>query len=282
MVGSARAARSLRQRGVMGLPAAALAQASSARRASSSGCPEALGDWDWRSRSGPGIFARWSAGSISGSAIRSTRCRTMPSRSTMRSPRRRTRSRPRFESVGLVQPFERGLDQGIAMIITDQGIQEADALRPAHHQPGRVQRRHHQRHAGRDLRPRPDRQDRHHRARQRQSGLDLDRQAPERQQARHRAVQRRQRHELPVRGVPRQQLRRADRIDPEVDRADRPEGDDLVAAIGTGNPNPIVQALKERGIEPGTIAVGSTDIRPRISSRSPRAGCSGASTSNST
>ena len=34
-----------------------------------------------------------------------------------------------LESAGLVQPFERGLDQGIAMIITDQGIQEeADAL----------------------------------------------------------------------------------------------------------------------------------------------------------
>ena len=40
------------------------------------------------------------------------------------------------------------------------------------------------------------------------------------------------------------------------------KGDRLVAAIGTGNPNPIVQALKERGIEPGTIAVGSTDIPP--------------------
>ena len=60
------------------------------------------------------------------------------------------------------------------------------------------------------------------------------------------------------------------------------KGDALVAAIGTGNPNPIVQALKERGIAPGTIAVGSTDIPPPISSRSPRAGCSGASTSSST
>jgi ribose transport system substrate-binding protein len=40
------------------------------------------------------------------------------------------------------------------------------------------------------------------------------------------------------------------------------KGDALVGAIGTGNPNPIVQALKERGIAPGTIAVGSTDIPP--------------------
>ena len=62
--------------------------------------------------------------------------------------------------------------------------------RPAHHQPGRVQCRHPQRHPGRDVRPRPDRQKRRdHRARQRQPGLDLDRQAPERQSARHRAVQ---------------------------------------------------------------------------------------------
>lgn len=39
-------------------------------------------------------------------------------------------------------------------------------------------------------------------------------------------------------------------------------GDDLVAAIGTGNPTPIYQAMQERGMKPGSIAVGSTDIPP--------------------
>jgi len=38
--------------------------------------------------------------------------------------------------------------------------------------------------------------------------------------------------------------------------------DNLVGAIGTGNPMPIVQALQERGFKPGQIAVGSTDIPP--------------------
>lgn len=40
------------------------------------------------------------------------------------------------------------------------------------------------------------------------------------------------------------------------------KGDDLVAAIGTGNPTPIFQAMQERGMKPGSIAVGSTDIPP--------------------
>src|SRR5262249_25577606 len=40
------------------------------------------------------------------------------------------------------------------------------------------------------------------------------------------------------------------------------KGDDLVAAIGTGNPTPIYQAMQERGMKPGSIAVGSTDIPP--------------------
>jgi len=39
-------------------------------------------------------------------------------------------------------------------------------------------------------------------------------------------------------------------------------GDDLVGAIGTGNPTPIYQAMQERGMKPGSIAVGSTDIPP--------------------
>jgi ABC-type sugar transport system substrate-binding protein len=39
-------------------------------------------------------------------------------------------------------------------------------------------------------------------------------------------------------------------------------GDDMVAAIGTGNPTPIFQAMQELGMKPGSIAVGSTDIPP--------------------
>jgi ABC-type sugar transport system substrate-binding protein len=39
-------------------------------------------------------------------------------------------------------------------------------------------------------------------------------------------------------------------------------GDDLVATVGTGNPIPIVQAMQERGMKPGQIACGSTDIPP--------------------
>jgi simple sugar transport system substrate-binding protein len=40
------------------------------------------------------------------------------------------------------------------------------------------------------------------------------------------------------------------------------KGDSLVAAIGTGNPIPIFQAMQEAGMKPGSIAVGSTDIPP--------------------
>lgn len=40
------------------------------------------------------------------------------------------------------------------------------------------------------------------------------------------------------------------------------KGDTLVAAIGTGNPTPIYQAMQEQGMKPGSIAVGSTDIPP--------------------
>ncbi|MBV8566241.1 MAG: substrate-binding domain-containing protein [Methylobacteriaceae bacterium] len=38
--------------------------------------------------------------------------------------------------------------------------------------------------------------------------------------------------------------------------------DKLVAAIGTGNGNPIVQAFQEHGYKPGQIAIGSPDIPP--------------------
>jgi ABC-type sugar transport system substrate-binding protein len=40
------------------------------------------------------------------------------------------------------------------------------------------------------------------------------------------------------------------------------KGDDLVAAIGTGNPTPIFQAMQERSMKPGQIACGSFDIPP--------------------
>ena len=40
------------------------------------------------------------------------------------------------------------------------------------------------------------------------------------------------------------------------------KGPDLVAAIGTGNPTPIYQAMQELGMKPGSIAVGSFDIPP--------------------
>lgn len=39
-------------------------------------------------------------------------------------------------------------------------------------------------------------------------------------------------------------------------------GDRLVAAIGSGNPIPIVQAFKERGFAPEQVAIGSTDAQP--------------------
>jgi ABC-type sugar transport system substrate-binding protein len=40
------------------------------------------------------------------------------------------------------------------------------------------------------------------------------------------------------------------------------KGDNLVAAIGTGNPTPIYQAMQELGMKPGQIACGSFDIPP--------------------
>jgi ABC-type sugar transport system substrate-binding protein len=40
------------------------------------------------------------------------------------------------------------------------------------------------------------------------------------------------------------------------------KGDTIVAAIGTGNPTPIFQAMQELGMKPGQVACGSTDIPP--------------------
>jgi ABC-type sugar transport system substrate-binding protein len=40
------------------------------------------------------------------------------------------------------------------------------------------------------------------------------------------------------------------------------KGNALVAAAGTGNPLPIVQAMQELGMKPGSIACGSTDTPP--------------------
>ena len=40
------------------------------------------------------------------------------------------------------------------------------------------------------------------------------------------------------------------------------KGDDLVAAIATGNPTPIYQAMQELGMKPGQIACGSHEIPP--------------------
>lgn len=40
------------------------------------------------------------------------------------------------------------------------------------------------------------------------------------------------------------------------------KGPDLVAGVGTGNPTPIYQAMQELGMAPGSVAVGSTDIPP--------------------
>jgi len=40
------------------------------------------------------------------------------------------------------------------------------------------------------------------------------------------------------------------------------KGSDLVGMIGTGNPAPIVQAMKERNVKPGTYSCGSVDFTP--------------------
>ena len=130
-----------------------------------------------------------------------------------------------LESVGLVQPFERGLDQGIAMIITDQGIQEeADALGLhiinqdefnagiingtqaatfAHDLTGKTRA---SSCSATAIPARP----RSTSARTAASSASSSTTPPTARPT--------------VRGLPGQQLRRADRIDPEVDRADRPEG----------------------------------------------------------
>src|SRR5207237_5307666 len=40
------------------------------------------------------------------------------------------------------------------------------------------------------------------------------------------------------------------------------KGDSLVAIVGTGNVVPLAKAAKERGLQPGQIAIGSTDAPP--------------------
>ena len=136
--------------------------------------------------------------------------------------------------------------------------------RPAHHQPGRVQCRHPQRHPGRDLRPRADRQERRASScsataipgstsiDKRQNGSQL---GIEQYNAANGTTYQFEAFPDSSFGELTESIQK---WTAQIDQ----KGDALVAAIGTGNPNPIVQALKERGIAPGTIAVGSTDIPP--------------------
>ena len=230
MVGGARAAALTAAAGAMGLPAAALA----ARRRLRPAAQVHLGAAGAR-RLGHGVPGRRQGllrdgrlGRTSGSATRSTRCENHVEQVNnaiaakadviVTSARERRAWSP---------PSSAAWPQGITMVIIDQGIEEEadelglDIIDQDEFNAGILNG-----YPGGDLRPEADRQEgRRHRARQRQSRLDLDRQAPERQRARHQEVQRRPTAPpTPSRRYPDGELRRADRIDPEVDRPDRREG----------------------------------------------------------
>ena len=169
-----------------------------------------------------------------------------------------------LESVGLVQPFERGLDQGITMMITDQGIQEeADALGLhiinqdefnagilngtqaatfAHELTGKDE--------GVIVLGNGNPGSTSIDKRQNGSKLGIEQYNTANGTT------------YSFEAFPDSSFGELTESVQKWTAQIDAKGDALVAAIGTGNPNPIVQALKERGIEPGTIAVGSTDIPP--------------------
>ena len=130
MVGGARAAALTAAAGAMGLPAAALAQEGEfGPPRKFIWVPQALGDWDMALQVGAKDFCEmvgWEYQRI-GNPVYSVQNHAEQVNNAIAAQADAIATS--LESVGLVQPFERGLDQGIAMIITDQGIQEeADAL----------------------------------------------------------------------------------------------------------------------------------------------------------
>jgi ribose transport system substrate-binding protein len=265
VVGGARAAALTAAAGAMGLPAAALAQEGEfGPPRKFIWVPQALGDWDLAFQVGARDFCEmvgWEYQRI-GNPVYSVQNHAEQVNNAIAAQADAIATS--LESVGLVQPFERGLDQGIAMIITDQGIQEeADALGLhvinqdefnagiingtqaatfAHELTGKTE--------GIIVLGNGNPGSTSIDKRQNGSKLGIEQyNAANGTSYQFEAFPDSSFGEL------------TESIQKWTAQIDE-KGDQLVAAIGTGNPNPIVQALKERGMEPGTIAVGSTDIPP--------------------
>jgi ABC-type sugar transport system substrate-binding protein len=121
VVGSARAAAITVVAGVMGLPASALAQGGAfGPKRKFIWVPQALGDWDMAFQVGARDFCEmvgWEYQRI-GNPVYSVQNHAEQVNNAIAA--KADAIATSLESVGLVQPFERGLDQGIAMIITDQ------------------------------------------------------------------------------------------------------------------------------------------------------------------
>jgi ribose transport system substrate-binding protein len=265
MVGGARAAALSTAVGIMGLPAAALAaEGAFGPPRKFIWVPQALGDWDLAFQVGARDFCEmvgWTYQRI-GNPVYSVQNHAEQVNNAIAAQANVIATS--LESVGLVEPFQRGLNQGITMVITDQGIQEeADGLGLhiinqdefnagiingtqaatfAHQLSGKTE--------GVIVLGNGNPGSTSIDKRQNGSKLGIERY--------NQANGTTYTFEAFPDSSFGELTESVQKWTAQIDQ----KGDSLVAAIGTGNPNPIVQALKERGIKPGKIAVGSTDIPP--------------------
>ena len=170
-----------------------------------------------------------------------------------------------LESPGLLPAFERGLAEGVTMVIINQGRRgRSEEARARHHRPERVRRRHHQRLSGRRLRREAARQEG-------AASIVLGNGNPG-------AVAIDNRQAGAEEGVKQYNAEHGTNFTfeayPDGEFGELTEsiqkwtaqfgqkGPDLVAALATGNPTPIYQAMQELGMAPGSVVVGSHDIPP--------------------
>jgi ribose transport system substrate-binding protein len=265
MVGGARAAALSTAAGIMGVPAAALAaEGAFGPPRKFIWVPQALGDWDLAFQVGARDFCEmvgWTYQRI-GNPVYSVQNHAEQVNNAIAAEANVIATS--LESVGLVEPFQRGLNQGITMVITDQGIQEeADGLGLhiinqdefnagiingtqaatfAHELTGKTE--------GVIVLGNGNPGSTSIDKRQNGSKLGIERY--------NQANGTTYTFEAFPDSSFGELTESVQKWTAQIDQ----KGDSMVAAIGTGNPNPIVQALKERGIKPGKIAVGSTDIPP--------------------
>ena len=170
-----------------------------------------------------------------------------------------------LESPGLLPAFERGIAEGVTMVIINQGREEEakklglgiigqsefDAGIINGYQAGVFVEKLHRQEGW------------HGRARQRQSRRGRDRQAPGRRRRGHQAdTTPSTAPSFTFEAYPDGEFGELTESIQKWTAQFGQKGPDLVAALGTGNPTPIYQAMQELGMAPGSVVVGSHDIPP--------------------